>query len=283
MILTGESPYNELGSYGLLSDLMSEIYPSRWIRSRGLDLDPWQAQVADGTAQTTIICCTRQAGKTEINAALVANMLETRERSLTLILAPSERQSQELLIKSRAYIDWDYVRPQSVAAKSVVLQNGSRAFALPGADERTIRGFSAPDLIIVDEAAMASDDLYYAIRPMIATNNTKARVIILSSPKGRRGFFFEEFHAPDDPNVLKIKITADDIPRISQEFLDQERRRMPEWLFRQEYYCEFVDNEMQVFGTDLVGAAFVRGRGDAALNIESGIQIPTNGIEAVKL
>jgi hypothetical protein len=47
-------------------------------------------------------------------------------------------------------------------------------------------------------------------------------------------------------------ITAHDCPRISPEFLEEERQALGEWWFKQEYLCEFVETEDQVFTYDQV-------------------------------
>ena len=70
------------------------------------------------------------------------------------------------------------------------LINGSRIEALPGT-EKTIRGFSGVDLLIVDEAARVADELYYAVRPMLAVSG--GRLMMLSTPFGKRGVFYEEW------------------------------------------------------------------------------------------
>jgi len=70
-------------------------------------------------------------------------------------------------------------------ALSVRLANGSRILSLPGT-EATVRGFSA-DLLIIDEAARVHDSLYEAVRPMLAV--TGGRLVALSAPWGRRGWF----------------------------------------------------------------------------------------------
>lgn len=44
-------------------------------------------------------------------------------------------------------------------------------------------------------------------------------------------------------------------PRISTEFLEEERRTLGEWWYRQEYLCEFVDTVTQVFASDLIAQA----------------------------
>jgi phage FluMu gp28-like protein len=130
---------------------------------------------------------------------------------------------------------------------SVLLANGSRVIALPG-QEDTLRGYSAPDLIIEDESSRVKDDLYTAVRPMLATN--QGRLILLSTPNGKTGHF-HKIWTEGGPEWLKILVTADDIPRISKEFLDNERLNMTESEFLQEYYCEFQDAEGAVFSSDL--------------------------------
>ena len=84
------------------------------------------------------------------------------------------------------------VQPQLVEDNKLACQfeNGSRIVSLPG-KEATVRGFSGADLIIEDEAARVLDDLYYSIRPMLAVSG--GRLILMSTPFGKRGHFFEEW------------------------------------------------------------------------------------------
>ena len=37
------------------------------------------------------------------------------------------------------------------------------------------------------------------------------------------------------------------MPRITPEFLAEEHRTMGEWWFKQEYQCEFLDTQTQLF------------------------------------
>jgi hypothetical protein len=70
------------------------------------------------------------------------------------------------------------------------LANGSRIEALPGT-EKTIRGFSGVNLLLVDEASRVDDALYFAVRPMLAISG--GRLLLLTTPFGRRGIFYEEW------------------------------------------------------------------------------------------
>ena len=134
---------------------------------------------------------------------------------------------------------------------SLTLRNKSRIVSLPG-KEGTIRGFSGADLIIEDEAARVPDELYIAVRPMLAVSG--GRIILMSTPFGKRGHFFREWTEGGD-SWERIMITARECPRISPEFLEEEKAAMGDWWFRQEYLCEFVETVDQVFNYDLVQAA----------------------------
>jgi phage FluMu gp28-like protein len=130
------------------------------------------------------------------------------------------------------------------------LANGSRIVSLPGKEE-TVRGYSGVTLLIIDEAARVPDELYYATRPMLAVSS--GRLICLSTPFGKRGFFFQEW--TEGKNWQRITITADECPRITADFLEEERRALgPHW-FAQEYMCEFLESSHQVFSHDLIASA----------------------------
>jgi len=69
---------------------------------------------------------------------------------------------------------------------SLQFPNGSRIVGLPGSEE-TIRGFSAVSLLLVDEASRVADELYMAVRPMLAASS--GALWLMSTPCGKRGFF----------------------------------------------------------------------------------------------
>lgn len=114
------------------------------------------------------------------------------------------------------------------------------------------RGFSGVDLLAVDEAARVPDELYYAIRPMLAVS--QGRLVALSTPFGTRGWWYEAWRSPEAWE--RYQVPAADCPRISADFLDEERRTMGEWWFQQEYDCEFLDAETQPFSREDIERAF---------------------------
>jgi hypothetical protein len=45
----------------------------------------------------------------------------------------------------------------------------------------------------------------------------------------------------------RYEVKAEECPRITPEFLEQEREALPSWVYRQEYECSFEETEDTVF------------------------------------
>jgi len=238
----------------LKDDLLRALDPVSFVtESLGYEPDPWQARVLRWTGKRLILNCTRQAGKSTTAAALALHQALFVPGSLILLVSPSLRQSSELFRKITEHIAKLEERPAMDEENklSCVLRNGSRIVSLPGS-EATVRGFSAAALVIEDEASRVPDDLYRAVRPMLAVSG--GRLILMSTPFGKRGHFFQEW-TEGGPQWERIQIRATDCPRISAEFLDEERESLGDWWFRQEYFCEFVETVDQVFSYEQVISA----------------------------
>ena len=219
----------------------------------GIDPDPWQAEFLRSQARQQILLCSRQAGKSTTTAIMALHTAVYEPGALVLLLSPTERQSVELLTKlktvHRSLVDAPALL--SDAATRMDLENGARIIALPG-KEATIRGFSGASLLVLDEASRIPDALYYSVRPMLAVSG--GRIVLLSTPFGKRGFFFHEWTEGGD-QWERVKITAYDCPRISKDWLEAERRSSPDFWFNQEYLCEFLDTVDQVFRYEDIQAA----------------------------
>jgi hypothetical protein len=173
---------------------------------------------------------------------------------LVLLVSPSLRQSRELFAKVIGFLkELEPVEELEEDNKSsCTLANGARIVSLPG-DPDTVRGFSAPKLIIKDEAAYISDPMQAAIDPMLAVSG--GRLIEMSSPNGRRGHFYENWQHGE--GAERIKIVGRQCPRIAAEFLDHQRRKLGPLLFAQEYEGEFIDAQSSAFSSELIERALV--------------------------
>jgi hypothetical protein len=215
--------------------------------------DPWQRQLLPSRSPAVMLNCCRQSGKST-TAAIVALHTAIYDPGLTLCVSPSLRQSRELFAKVMLFLkSIEPVIPLEEDNKSSCeLSNGSRIVSLPG-DPDTVRGFSAPKLVITDEAGYVSDQMQAALAPMLAVS--RGRTIDMSSPNGRRGYFFENW--VNGEGIERIRIIGRECPRISAEFLDQQRKKLGPVIFAQEFEGEFTDAESSAFSSELIELALV--------------------------
>lgn len=240
----------------LLDDILCALDPTRWVGDvLGITLDPWQADVLSSEARQSLLNASRQSGKSTVAAMKALHRATYHPGSLSLIVSPSLRQSAEMFRKVMALVDSLPARPvlKEDTSTSFTMATGSRVVSLPSS-EATVRGYSAADLLIVDEASRVPDDLYRATRPMVAVSG--GAILALSTPWGKRGWWYEAW--THGGNLWqRYEIQAMKCPRIPSDFLKSERQSMGEMWFRSEYLCEFTDTELSVFATADIEAAFV--------------------------
>jgi hypothetical protein len=236
----------------LATDLACALDPVQLAQRAGLGPDPWQVEALRSTAPRRLWNVARQLGKSSVAAVLGVHTAVYESGALVLILSPSLRQSVETFRKVMAvYTALGQSVP--VEAESVLrleLANASRVIALPG-KEATVRGMSGVRLLIVDEASRVDDALYFSVRPMLAVSG--GRLLVMSTPFGKRGFFFQEW--TEGLNWERVEIHAAQCPRIPATFLAEERAALPARWYRQEYECSFEETTDQVFSYEHVHGA----------------------------
>jgi hypothetical protein len=226
---------------------------SEWIQGNlGFKPDGTQKKVLDAASKRVLLNCTRQWGKSTVTAARAVFEAQIA-LGLTVVVSPSARQSGEFLRKAAGFARKLGIKPKGDGDNelSLLFPAGGRIVGLPG-NETTVRGFSAVTLLLVDEAARVSDDLYMAIRPMLAVSG--GTLWLMSTPFGKRGFFYDAW-ARGGAEWERVRVTAEECPRIPKRFLAEEKATMGERWFQQEYMCEFSDSVSGVFDLDLVQRA----------------------------
>lgn len=196
----------------------------------------------------------------------------SRPHSLVLTISPTERQSGLLFRRLLGFYRQLGSQPPALIENrlSLELSNGSAVFALPGS-ESNIRGFSAVDLILADEASRIPDSLMGALRPMLSTSN--GRLVAASTPAGCRGWWHGAWVDGGD-DWRRFEVRADACPRISSEFLAAERRALPRLIFQAEYECQFVETADQVFSRADINAALVEGLPFVRLFTDEEMEMP---------
>ena len=132
--------------------------------------DLQQRLLLTSAAKRVILNCTRQWGKTTVSAAKAVHRAFTVPKSLIVVASPGLRQSGEWMRRAADLLRRLDIPPCGDGCNriSLLLPNGSRIVGLPEAEAK-VRGFSALSMLVIDEAARVSDEMYYkALRPMLS-------------------------------------------------------------------------------------------------------------------
>lgn len=244
----------------------------------------WQEVVLDPTYKRVMLNCARQSGKSAIVSGVGEHQAKHNPGSLNIIVSPSEKQSRETLLKVKEFVEGDKdLKMIGDSAERVELSNGSRIISLPGT-EKAVRGYSKPDTVILDEASKIPDETYKAVRPML-TGAPDAKLILLSTPWNKTGFFYNEWTHNSVWKKILVKVRWD----LNEDTLELEERMSEEefraywkargidayysprhdlaWLyeelasigpiwFRREYGCEFLEGMETMFDMDLIESAY---------------------------
>ena len=226
---------------------------SSWVTANlHLTPDNLQTEVLDATENRLLLLCTRQWGKSTIAAAKALHHALTISNAFILVASASRRQSKELVLKFNEFAYQALGKAPKPEGEGYRLPNRARIIPLPQSPDK-VRCFSAPTLIIIDEAAFVDDDFFEALTPALATSN--GALWLLSTAGEKKGFFHKAWMTRAKGWKL-VRATADDCPRISKEFLATERIAKGEATYMREYYCEFHSGRSQFVDESYLEAIF---------------------------
>ncbi|MEM2130001.1 MAG: terminase family protein, partial [Candidatus Bathyarchaeia archaeon] len=207
---------------------------------------PYQEAFLTEESKRVLLCWSRQSGKTTTIAARAIWFALTHPQTLTLIVAPSLRQSmilsdriQDFLARLSPENRRGWVEKQQ--RTQILFKNGSRIIALPNS-ENLLRGYTA-HCVIADEANFFANDediFFSVLMPMLST--TDGALIVSSTPWNKDSVFYRFYN---DPAFKKHVVTWEDAKNaglIKQDFIDQIRALLPAERFQREYESKFVED-----------------------------------------
>lgn len=230
-------------------------------RRAGFAPEPWQERVLRSEAPRILLNCSRQSGKSTTVSLIAAHTALYVPGSLTLIVSYALRQSVELFRKtataaSAAIVGNMPAEEVTRTQTSFEFDNASRVVALPGS-EASIRSFSNVHTLLFDEASHVPNETYEAARPVVAATAHGGRIIALSTPWGKRGWWWEAWRdtSPDAEAWERYRVPANECAHILPAFLAAEKKRRGGFWFDQEYGCEFLDAQSSALRSEDVDAA----------------------------
>lgn len=217
-----------------------------------LTLDPWQKEYINETKKNCHLLCGRQSGKTAAMSIKFGTIAATKSNEIIMMIAFTEKQAYALFFKTLMFLEAKYPkmikRGKDKPTKHIInLKNNSiimcYAASLTGAGLRTY----TLTRLVIDEAAPMAREVFIATMPMLSI--TDGTVDMSSTPRGKVGYFYD---CSKSKNFVKFIVSAEDCPRHSKAFLEDEKKRMSKLEYAQEYLAKFLDELKRVFSDEWI-------------------------------
>ena len=216
----------------------------------------YQDIILNDESKTIAVCIARQSGKSTMAAIKALHAAYFNDNYVIVIISGTKPQSMELIKRMRelmhsAKFDWSVLAPSKKESRTeIVIKNKnnktfSRIICVPATDGA--RGYTA-NLVIIDEAAFIENGNYIfnsVARPMVRF--TKGQIILLSTPNGKRGFFWNSFNS-------KYWSTYQFDWRVCPVNTEEEMQQLKEgpdamttMQFNSEYEAKFVSSQNAYF------------------------------------
>jgi len=216
----------------------------------------YQAKLLTDKSKRIVVRWSRQAGKTTCIALRAIWFAITYPKTLTLIVAPTLRQS---MIVSDHILDFLTGMPANyrrllidkLQRTTMRFKNGSRIVALPN-NPQMLRGYTAHQ-IIADEANFFKDDqlvFYSVLYPMLST--TDGTLIASSTPWNLDSVFFSMWESKEFSKHIATYEDSVKAGLQKQSFFDGQREILPLERFQMEYMAEFVEDISAWLPRDLI-------------------------------
>ena len=175
------------------------------------------------------------------------------------MIAPSLRQATETTRAARAALakalpDVEFASDNKL---QIELPWGARLIALPG-EGNTSRGFTASMAVAEESQSLEhADEIFATIGPTLAT--TGGPLIVVGTPMDYKDPLYRIFEgeAAGDPSWTRFRIPTRWCPRVTKEFLDQQRLLLGATIYAREFEAAWSAPVSGMFDHDLLHAALL--------------------------
>jgi len=259
-----------------------------------------------------IVTKSRQLGITETIANWMLWNAAINPAYLAVILSKSQADTSNIAKRLRRTIDSlaDYIELKTNSVLDLELESGGRIL-FRNSSPNGVRGLESVSAILYDEASFVEniEEIYTASVPSTTMVEDKARLIILSTPNGKQGFYWDKLAANNgdrnleeiceqvrDGTIDPLQYWVDeadwgkfiihwkahpDYGRNSNYLEDIQRKyQLSEAKVRQEYDLSFLDSDVSVFSAELVRSnadGYCETQADKQSNYYLGIDTSTLG------
>jgi phage FluMu gp28-like protein len=216
-------------------------------------LTSYQKAILDSPARYTITAASTKTGKTASHIIwLFEEALKLKENQAVWWVAPVYQQAEIAFRRMKAQVN----------SRDFFQSNESKlVLTTPIGSRIEFKSAEKPDNLygddvyaaVFDEASRAREESWYALRSTLTA--TKGKCKLIGNVKGKKNWFYKlgEKAKSGEPNLEYFKITAYDAAKegiLDVEEIEQAKRDLPDYVFKELYLAEPADDNSNPFGYD---------------------------------
>lgn len=192
----------------------------------------------------------RQVGKSVVEEIIALYSALSKPKTRVYCIEPTFAQADKLINELYAMCKGQpFYKKSNSIRRQIYFKNGSeiRLFSAEQGDE-ALRGYTC-EILLIDEACYIGDNIINTILPYVNVSN--GPVVMVSTPKGRSGLFYEYFCMGQSAEMNNVYAydwaNYDTSELLSADKLELYRKTMDELAFKTDYLGEFLDGQSRFF------------------------------------
>lgn len=219
-----------------------------------VELTPWQQEVYNDKARFKVVAAGRRCGKSRLAAwMLIINALQsTKANSHVFYIAPTQGMARDVMWGTLHELGHSVIKSSHINNLQITLVNGA-TISLKGADRpETLRGVSLRFCVLDEYAFMKPVVWNEIIRP--ALSDQKGGAIFITTPAGRNHMYdlYKYAELEGDEQWAAFHFTSYDNPFLDPEEIDNAKKQLSSFAFKQEYMASFEAQGSEIFKEEWV-------------------------------
>lgn len=218
-------------------------------------LEIWQKDVFDkmedsrGSGKRYVVKARRQVGKS-ILAIVLLIKFSLEQKCINVCVEPTQAQSRRVYKQIIDCLEGSgVIKSANATLLSIEFVNGSEILFKSQEQRDALRGFTVSGLLVIDEGAFITTDIYNILYPCCDAHN--APILIISTPLFMDGEFYK-LYSSTSPLISAFDWSKYDTSKyLSNEKLEYYKQTISALKFRSEYLGEFISEGSYIFGNFL--------------------------------
>jgi phage FluMu gp28-like protein len=216
-------------------------------------LTTYQQAILDAPERYTITAAATKCGKTASHIIWIFEQaLQLKDNQSVWWIAPVYQQAEIAFRRMKSQVSEKDFFISNESKLTLILPNGARIEFKSGEKPDNLYGDDVY-AAVVDEASRMREESWYALRSTLTA--TKGKCKMIGNVKGKKNWFYKlgERARLGEPDYKFFKITAYDAAKegiLDVEEIEQAKKDLPEFVFKELYLAEPGDDNSNPFGLD---------------------------------